>query len=468
MKIAFLITTYNRPDLLSLLIDDILAEQKNHSIALIIADDASKESYRQVYDKLEKCTTISFILLNSQVHHGKQHYYKLINRLFFEIKNKTFDYYIQLPDDVRLVAGFFDKAIYQFNHINDPRKVCLNILNDFSRKGPIWVGYTPHEFGHVIKTGWMDMCYIANTRFFKTLNYSVKVDESFSSKPGLSSGVGMEISKNIFSKKLGMYQVKKSLVKHGFHKSVMHMKHREKIPLISNHEHVTANVASIPQRAKALEEMVKSIINQVDELNVFLNNYLSVPAFLKNPKIKVFRSQDYGDMGDVGKFFAYNLWKPGYIFTMDDDLVYFPGYVNKLVIGIEKYEKKAVVSLHGRRFTQLPIHSYYHANCTGFRCLGSHPKDEPIHIPGTGVLAFHTDTILPKITDFKAINMADIWIGILCQKKSIPVVMLAHEAGWVKDSPHYDHKYTIYEFLKNKDKVQTDAVNSTKWILHKI
>ena len=69
---------------------------------------------------------------------------------------------------------------------------------------------------------------------------------------------------------------------------------------------IIMNVASIPRREKMLEATINSIINQIDILNVYLNNYDHVPHFLQNKKINIIRSQDFGDIKDNGKFFFAN------------------------------------------------------------------------------------------------------------------------------------------------------------------
>jgi len=63
-------------------------------------------------------------------------------------------------------------------------------------------------------------------------------------------------------------------------------------------------VASIPGREVSLAEMIMSLYEQVDEFHVYLNNYDEVQGYLKLRDINVYRSQDFGDRGDAGKFFA--------------------------------------------------------------------------------------------------------------------------------------------------------------------
>jgi len=55
------------------------------------------------------------------------------------------------------------------------------------------------------------------------------------------------------------------------------------------------------------------------------------------------------DLGNLNKM----LWLgsfPGYYATVDDDLDYFDGYIDKLKQSLKKYKNKAICSFHGLRF----------------------------------------------------------------------------------------------------------------------
>ena len=80
-----------------------------------------------------------------------------------------------------------------------------------------------------------------------------------------------------------------------------------------NDKKVTVSIATIPSRKEALKATINSLINQVDKIHVYLNNYEKIPNCLTYnsyklktqglKKIEYFRSQDYEDLGDVGKFY---------------------------------------------------------------------------------------------------------------------------------------------------------------------
>jgi hypothetical protein len=227
-------------------------------------------------------------------------------------------------------------------------------------------------------------------------------------------------------------------------------------------DRVIFNMATIPQRVFALEDSIKTILPQCDELNIYMNGWDQVPEFLSHPKINVFRSQyELGDLGDVGKFFCCDSWD-GYIFTVDDKILYPPNYVKEMIASIEKYGRKAVVSCHGRLFHARPSKSYYFDIAQPFYCVYKQPEVF-VHEIGTGVLAFHTDTVKVDLDWFPCINMTDIWFSMEMQKREIPMLIHPHPAGYVKVSPKHDESYSIHAYCNKNDSYQTEVINSFAW-----
>lgn len=467
MKILVLITTYNRPEKLLSLLEDIKKEAKDHKIEIIIYEDHSNADYKLTrkyasnnFKKLQYYTCDSRF--------GKIYYWLLTNHIYESAKRSNFNYIVQLPDDVRLVPGFFEKAIKLYEEIQDPKKICLNILQDKRTDKPMWTPVNQVEYANVFRTGWVDMCFIAKRKYLNALDYGIyEVDPGWAGREGRSSGVGKQISERLYLK-YNMYWAKESLVVHGTHHSVMHSNHRKQIPLIAKpvfkaKDKIIAGIASIPERENALKLVINSIIKQVDEIFVYLNNYKSIPDYLKHHKIKAFLSKnEIDDLGDIGKFYKINKLK-GYYFTMDDDIVYPADYVIKMIDKIEQHKRKYVVSLHGRIFDKLPVHSYYKGHTSAFQCLSLVKKDAFAHVVGTGVLAFHTDTIKIKLSDFKASNMADIWFSKKCHDNNVKCLIMAHENRWIREITIHDTNYSIYTFCNKNDKYQTQVVNEIKW-----
>ncbi len=471
MKIKVLITTYNRPDLLLNLLQNIKSEDKFDSVSLMIINDCSTEDYSEVQKYLDVFWFDRYDYYLTEKNYGKKDYWQLVNFAYGILQKQQFDYLIQLPDDITLVTDFFTQAINSYNAIPDRKIGCLNILNDYSRNGKsIWTGVKVQDLNFsgldFMRTGWVDMCFISTRNYLRALQYKInQINHSWSANKNLSSGVGMQISKRLVQLGLRIYQVKKSLVIHDDHPSVMHPEHRKEVQLLTNHntDKITASMATMPGREKSLEETVASIINQVDELHIYMNEIEHFPMFAHNPKIKILFSKDHhGDLGDAGKFFTSDKIA-GYHFTIDDDIIYPSNYVNTLIAAIEKHDRKCVVSCHGRIFNKLPVASYYKNHTQAFSCLHNVLENVYAHVIGTGVLAYHTDTIKVNLSVFEYSNMADIWFSKHCNEHNVPRLIIAHKAAWIKLSKKYDETGSIFTHQSINDSIQTEITNSVTW-----
>lgn len=222
-----IISTYNRPQLLSNLLTNIENEKKNHKILVLVFDDNSIEKYDLSKFNIKKIT------MNPNM--GKKKYYFLINATFSYIKNITSKYFIYLPDDVTLIDNFFDETKRIYQSINHPKKICLNILTDDRVNRTNWTNFNSVDYGEYYQTQWNDLCFIAEKNFFEVLNYKIdKIHESrWVKNPNLSSGVGQQISVRLNKDGYNMYHTKKSMVHHGSHESKMNKLERTKVSLLT-------------------------------------------------------------------------------------------------------------------------------------------------------------------------------------------------------------------------------------------
>ncbi len=232
----------------------------------------------------------------------------------------------------------------------------------------------------------------------------------------------------------------------------------EEIAVIGNK--VTGSMVSIPSRELVLGTVIDSILPQVDELNVYLNNYEQIPDFLKNPKIKVFQSQIHGDLADNGKFFSPP--QSGFHFTFDDDILYPLDYISKLIENLKKYQCKVAVGVHGIEIKEGFKRYYDIASREVISFYRESLEDRYVHILGTGTLAYHTQTLSFSLEHVHATHMVDIYFGLFCQKNNIPLICIEHEAKWMKEL-ETPKETRIFDNFSSKDKVQTDLVKSIKW-----
>ncbi len=222
---------------------------------------------------------------------------------------------------------------------------------------------------------------------------------------------------------------------------------------------VNIGVATMPERNEALKDCINSIKDQCDNIFVYCNNFKAIPEWLKKiKKVTVFDSKkEVGNLGDVGKFYGLQD-AVGYNLTIDDDLIYGPDYVSKIVEGINKY--RCPVSFHGKLFNSLPVQSFYHGFTEQFRCLYDVKEDVKVHIAGSGCFGWHSDMINFNVKDFENINMSDIYCSILSKKAGFELMCLSHKQGEIRQNLKV--KRGIWDIAHSRDEMQTKLINDNK------
>lgn len=215
---------------------------------------------------------------------------------------------------------------------------------------------------------------------------------------------------------------------------------------------VRIQIASIPSREKLLLNTFNSLIGQCDSMFVGLNGYDRIPHWLNHPKVEAKLLDN--SMGDAVKFFDVENHE-GYFFTCDDDLIYPSNYVSEMIAHIEKHQ--AIVTNHGRIIKSFPVENYYLAPKITYHCLKEVEKPVKVMFGGTGVMAFHTDVIDLKYEDFKAPNMADIWLSVKAKEQNVPIIVVPHSEMWLKYQNVTD---TIHDRYHLDCPIQTDIVNN--------
>ena len=185
MDIVFLITTYNRKESCQRLVDSL----QGLGDIVVVGDCVDY-------------TISGATFYNLNQHNGRAGYWRTVKRLF-NLRGKH-KYFMMIPDDFAICNLQIVKAIELWESIDDPQKICLNLYAD--RIGlRCWTNFYPVDLGNLWQTGWVDMCFLCDGRFFQ----SIKLKQKFSST---SSGVGVQISRQLFRKGFHLYQVKESLV----------------------------------------------------------------------------------------------------------------------------------------------------------------------------------------------------------------------------------------------------------------
>jgi len=222
-----IITTYNREVMLKSLLKDIFKQKKEYKILVLVFDDGSFPEY----DLSE--FDVKYIRFHKN--NGKQNFWKVCDFIFKYCKNISTEKFIFIGDDMRLCPNFFDKAKKQYDNIPDENKICLALfITERQKANKNWTNFVPIEFKNYYQTQWNDVNFIADKRFFEVLDFTINPinPRRFDNNSNISSGVGQQISLRLHKLNYSMFHIKKSLISHGDHISLMNPDERKQNKLI--------------------------------------------------------------------------------------------------------------------------------------------------------------------------------------------------------------------------------------------
>lgn len=213
------------------------------------------------------------------------------------------------------------------------------------------------------------------------------------------------------------------------------------------------NISSY-NRGETLTKTIESVYNQCDIINIVLNNYEEIPDGFFDSKINIFLADN--EKGDAYKFL--NLESSnGYFFTIDDDIIYPQNYSDYMINKVEQYNRKSIITLHGKNFNSFPISGFYNnENFKLYWFQNELTSDIKVQFGGTGVMCFHTDLMKFPLEYFSYPNMADVWIGKYAIENNLNIHCVEHPKDFVTQQ---NYQKSIYRDGLKEDRVQTIIVN---------
>jgi len=438
------VTTYDRPDALARLLDDIEREGSDVDLDVRVYDDGSPHGYDAIERRLR---ARGWTYVRAGRRHGKEDWWTWWNTILADLRSTDASTFVVLQDDLRLCEGFFARSLDLWSGIRDARKGSLFLHLDetgATMRRARWTTARAHRVGAVVNCGWVDCtAFLCERTTLDALRWRLEPisPRRWQGNRLLGSGVGAQLSVRLHRARLSMYRVDESLTVHVEGPSRMNPEARLRLPmrtvrfvggdaaaheLARPRENVAATLATIPSRERGLSAVVEALLPQVDSLGVYLNGHAHVPSFLDDPRIVV--GSGRGDLGDAGKFFRADEVR-GYHLLCDDDIRYPADYVTALVAGIERHERQAVVGFHGSLVRNGAPD--YHRSRTLHHFAQALAADTPVHVLGTGLAGYHTSTIAVSPADVPSPNMADIWFALLGQRQRVPFVCLRRDARWL-------------------------------------
>jgi len=218
---------------------------------------------------------------------------------------------------------------------------------------------------------------------------------------------------------------------------------------------VFVGLASIPSRVESLEKVINSLLGQVDEIGVYLNNYEAVPAFLKHPRIRVARSQKHGDVRDNGKFFFVEKTNATFYATVDDDIAYPENYIAELIRHQKLLGGTQAVGVHGSIYPR-PVKKLL-SNRYLFHF--SHPTEAltPVDMLGTGTLLFNRRYWGLRYSEILTPGMADVWLAVAAAKRGFGLWSIPRTENWMH-ALEQDEEGNLFQEGRFDDSVQVAAL----------
>jgi hypothetical protein len=209
---------------------------------------------------------------------------------------------------------------------------------------------------------------------------------------------------------------------------------------------ICAAVASYPDRELLLRDTVNSLIPQVDDLFIYLNNYRAVPNYLVScpfaPKLHYILDTD-STRRAAAKFFWLAKHRC-YWLICDDDIIYPPDYAAVMREKFRAHGERRVVGAHGTIFSPQFQH-YYSSRTRDLLFAQALERDVRVHMLGTGTLFLHSSMLTAEdvaLLQGRATEN-DETLAVICKRRGLAQISVARPAGWIKSHPQM--KWGIYE-----------------------
>lgn len=229
-------------------------------------------------------------------------------------------------------------------------------------------------------------------------------------------------------------------------------------------------MATFPPRLDGMLETVRRLLPQCDVLHIYMNGYTERPAGLpEDPKLDIILAggdSPFTDLGSHGKFY----WvgdEEGYYCSVDDDILYPADYIDKLVEGVERYGRKAIVGFHGGIYrlgqgTAFPVRGITRELRQLFGYSARQGTDVSVHTLGAGVMASYPTAIGLNTTAFaSAVGSGDDEdVALFSQRTGTPCVRLASKENWILPNSKV---WQIDALHRRKDYMSTSDAKLKSW-----
>lgn len=202
------ITTCKRPHKLMELLIDLEREARWVDLEVMVFEDPSpKFDYTPVKAFAREQ---GWLWYRHHTHLGRMGYWQLVNHQMRACQKSRAEWFLFLPDDVRLVRHAIPRAITTWQFIDNPTTLTLWRLQSLENKSN-WTGVKPVNYGDVSEVFHVDGLYLCKREMLTTIGFRCATTSS-TSRTQTSSGVGSWMSRVLHKEGKRMYRVEKSLV----------------------------------------------------------------------------------------------------------------------------------------------------------------------------------------------------------------------------------------------------------------
>jgi hypothetical protein len=139
---------------------------------------------------------------------GKNGYWRLVRRQLRDCEISDADYFIFLPDDIRLIRHAIPRALEIWHRLDAPATLTLWRLGSLDGRAN-WTGRVPRPGPYATEIFHVDGNFLCQRPTLEALDYNL-LDPRKKNRP--SSGVGSQMSKRLHALRRHMYRVDESLV----------------------------------------------------------------------------------------------------------------------------------------------------------------------------------------------------------------------------------------------------------------
>lgn len=225
-RIRVMVATCSRPQQLLELLEDLEVQSGWCDLEVCVYEDPTAADYTTCRDL---CERRGWDWRRFPRRLGREGYWKLVEHQFRDANQSAADWFLFLPDDVRLNRHAIAKAVTLWWKLEEPAALTLWRLASLDGQAS-WTGRRPVQHQHATEVFHLDGLFLCRRETLDRLRWRI-VDPKF--QHGTGSGVGGQLSRRLHRQAARMYRVDRSLVRNNDGGvSVMNPVERERNPTV--------------------------------------------------------------------------------------------------------------------------------------------------------------------------------------------------------------------------------------------